>query len=30
MTALTKYQKLECRGLWRDSPEAQRRDVVVN
>jgi hypothetical protein len=30
MTALTKYQKLECQGLWRDSPDAQRREVVVN
>lgn len=30
MTALTKYQKLECTGLWRDAPEAQRREVVVN
>lgn len=30
MTALQKYQKLECPGLWRDDPNAQRRDVVVN
>src|SRR5690606_10694329 len=30
MTALTKYQKLECTGLWRDAPDAQRREVVVN
>lgn len=30
MTALKKYQKLECPGLWRDAPEAQRREVVVN
>ncbi|MGB8811677.1 MAG: hypothetical protein WCC57_00670 [Paracoccaceae bacterium] len=30
MTALKKYQKLESPGLWRDSPEAQRREVVVN
>jgi hypothetical protein len=29
MTALTKYQKLESPGLWRDAPEAQRREVVV-
>ncbi|WP_225026676.1 hypothetical protein [Xinfangfangia pollutisoli] len=29
MTALKKYQKLECTGLWRDSPEGQRREVVV-
>lgn len=30
MTALKRYQKLESRGVWRDAPEAQRRDVVVN
>ncbi len=30
MTALTKYQKLESSGLWRELPEAQRREVVVN
>ena len=29
MTALTKYRKLESRGLWRDLPEAQKREVVV-
>lgn len=29
MTALKKYLKLECSGLWRDAPEGQRRDVVV-
>lgn len=29
MTALKKYQKLESSGLWRDAPEAQRREVVV-
>lgn len=29
MTALAKYQRLEARGLWRDLPEAQRREVVV-
>ncbi|MBD3765743.1 MAG: hypothetical protein IE927_13730, partial [Rhodobacterales bacterium] len=29
MTALKKYQKLESPGLWRDTPEAQRREVVV-
>lgn len=28
-TALTRYQRLECTGLWRDTPEAQRREVVV-
>jgi hypothetical protein len=30
MTVLRKYQKLESRGLWRDLPEAQKREVVVN
>lgn len=30
MTAVTKYRKLEARGLWRDLPEGQRREVVVN
>ncbi|HEX9857058.1 MAG TPA: hypothetical protein VGA75_01800, partial [Paracoccaceae bacterium] len=30
MTALKKYQKLESPGLWRDTPDAQRREVVVN
>lgn len=30
MTALTKYQKLESVGLWRSTPTAQRREVVVN
>lgn len=30
MTALTKYQKLECTGLWRNAPDAQRREVVVS
>jgi len=29
MTALLKYQRLECPGLWRAAPEAQRREVVV-
>lgn len=29
MTALKQYQKLEGTGLWRDTPEAQRREVVV-
>lgn len=29
MTALTKYQRLESPGLWRDAPDAQRREVVV-
>ena len=30
VTALKKYRKLESRGLWRDLPEAQKREVVVN
>jgi hypothetical protein len=30
MTALKKYQRLESRGLWRDTPDAQRREVVVS
>lgn len=29
MTALKQYQKLESPGLWRDTPDAQMRDVVV-
>lgn len=29
MTALRKYQRLESPGLWRDTPDAQRREVVV-
>ncbi len=29
MTALKKYQRLECSGLWRESPQDQRRDVLV-
>lgn len=29
MTALKKYQRLESPGLWRDTPDAQRREVVV-
>lgn len=29
MTALRKYQKLEGNGLWRETPEAQRREVIV-
>jgi hypothetical protein len=29
MTALTKYQRLESPGLWRETPEAQRREVIV-
>lgn len=30
MTALDAYQRLEALGLWRPSPEAQRREVVVS
>jgi hypothetical protein len=29
MTALKKYQKIEASGLWRATPDAQRREVVV-
>lgn len=29
MTALTKYQRLECSGLWRGGPDSQRREVMV-
>lgn len=29
MTALQKYQRLECSGLWRATAAMQRRDVVV-
>lgn len=30
MTALTRYAKLECPGVWRESVASQRRDVVVS
>lgn len=30
MTALTKYQRLECTGLWRLTATSQLREVVVN
>lgn len=30
MTALQEYERLECSGLWRDGPEAQRREVIVS
>lgn len=30
MTALRKYQRLECGGLWRAAADAQRRDVTVS
>jgi hypothetical protein len=29
MTALKKYQRLECPGLWRETEGAQRREVIV-
>ncbi|WP_431300854.1 hypothetical protein [Tabrizicola sp. BL-A-41-H6] len=29
MTALKQYQRLECTGLWREAPEDQRREVLV-
>lgn len=29
MTALSEYQRLEAPGVWRPSPQAQRRDVIV-
>jgi hypothetical protein len=29
MTALTKYARLEATGLWRDTPDGQRREVIV-
>jgi hypothetical protein len=30
MTALRKYQRLECFGIWRAAPGGQRRDVAVS
>ncbi|PTW49525.1 hypothetical protein [Rhodovulum kholense] len=30
MTALKKFQRLESPGLWRESPTAQRRDVILS
>ncbi|KAA2313971.1 hypothetical protein DL237_11105 [Pseudooceanicola sediminis] len=30
MTALEKYQRLEAAALWREAPDAQRRDVIVS
>jgi len=29
MTALSEYQRLECTGIWREAPDAQRREVIV-
>ncbi len=30
MTVLAKYQRLECTGLWRETPQTQRREVLVS
>jgi hypothetical protein len=30
MTALRKYQRLECGGLWRETPQDKRREVLVH
>ena len=30
MTALSKYDRLEASGLWRPTPQDQRREVVVS
>ncbi|KFI31324.1 hypothetical protein CDV50_01915 [Haematobacter massiliensis] len=30
MTALTRYQRLECFGWWREAPDAEAREVVVS
>jgi len=30
MTALKEYDRLESTGIWRESPDAQRRDVIVS
>ncbi|MFC6687074.1 hypothetical protein [Jhaorihella thermophila] len=30
MTALTRYQRIEASGLWRPTPEDQRREVIVS
>lgn len=30
MTALQKYERLEATGLWRETPDGQRREVVVS
>ncbi len=30
MTALNEYQRLETTGLWRETPDSQRREVVVS
>ncbi|MBC58567.1 MAG: hypothetical protein CL814_16745 [Confluentimicrobium sp.] len=30
MTALSQFERLESSGLWREGPQAQRRDVIVS
>lgn len=30
MTALSEYQRLESTGLWRETPDSQRREVIVS
>ena len=30
MTALNQYQRLEAAGIWRETPQAQARDVIVS
>lgn len=30
MTALSEFQRLESSGLWRETPQSQRRDVIVS
>ncbi len=30
MTALKKFSRLECPGVWRPNPDAQRQDVIVS
>lgn len=30
MTALSEYQRLEATGLWRETPDSQRREVLVS
>ena len=29
-TAFEKYQRLEASALWRETPEAQRREVIIS
>jgi hypothetical protein len=30
MTVLEQYKRLEATGLWREAPDAQRREVIVS